>query len=206
MQYTFLDTYLTEFCVDSDSSIYFVLSEQDSNAGTTSIKIQKYSNSTTSDFSSLLSQDNETMSGILSDKITDVSEVSFTDMYCKNGDVYLLYSYANLPSSGTGYNSEKYFFKGGVIVITSSGSSVITLDENYAPQKIIAIKPKELLIAVDGFEIDSSRTTNKNKLATFDLLNKSLIITTDLSGSGYDFNYAFDGYGNSGSFFYDTKR
>lgn len=206
LQYTFLDTYLTEFCVDSDSSIYFVLSEQDSNAGTTSIKIQKYSNSTTSDFSSLLSQDNETMSGILSDKITDVSEVSFTDMYCKNGDVYLLYSYANLPSSGTGYNSEKYFFKGGVIVITSSGSSVITLDENYAPQKIIAIKPKELLIAVDGFEIDSSRTTNKNKLATFDLLNKSLIITTDLSGSGYDFNYAFDGYGNSGSFFYDTKR
>lgn len=201
----FLDTDSTEFCVDSDSSIYFVLSEQDSNARTTSIKIQKYSNSTTSDFSSLLSQDNETMSGILSDKITDISKVSFTDMYCKNGDIYLLYSYANLPSSGTGYNSEKNFFKGGVIVITSSGSSVITLDENYAPQKIIAIKPKELLIAVDGFEINSSSTTNKNKLATFDLLKQSLI-TRYLSGSDYDFNYAFDGSGNSGSFFYDTKK
>ena len=213
LQYTTLtlDTDSTEFCVDSDSSIYFVLSEQDSNAGTTSIKIQKYSNSTTNDFSSLLSQDNETMSGILSDKITDVSKVSFTDMYCKNGDIYLLYSYANLPSSGTGYDSETNFFKGGVIVITSSGTSVITLDGNYAPQKIIAIKPKELLIAVDGygFEIDpsnTSNTTNKNKLATFDLLKQSLIITTDLSGSGYDFNYAFDGYGNNGSFFYDTKR
>ena len=201
----FLDTDSTEFCVDSDSSIYFVLSEQDSNARTTSIKIQKYSNSTTSDFSSLLSQDNETMSGILSDKITDISKVSFTDMYCKNGDIYLLYSYANLPSSGTGYNSEKNFFKGGVIVITSSGSSVITLDENYAPQKIIAIKPKELLIAVDGFEINSLSTTNKNKLATFDLLKQSLI-TRYLSGSDYDFNYAFDGSGNSGSFFYDTKK
>lgn len=164
LQYTTLtlDTDSTEFCVDSDSSIYFVLSEQDSNARTTSIKIQKYSNSTTSDFSSLLSQDNETMSGILSDKITDVSKVSFTDMYCKNGDIYLLYSYANLPSSGYGYDSKTNFFKGGVIVITSSGSSVITLDENYAPQKIIAIKPKELLIAVDGygFEIDPSNTSN----------------------------------------------
>lgn len=208
---TDLDTYSTEFCVDSDSSIYFVLSEQDSNAGTASIKIQKYSNSTTSDFSSLLSQDNETMSGILYENgIENLNYLKFTDMYCKNGDIYLLYSYANLPSSGTGYDSETNFFKGGVIVITSSGTSVITLDGNYAPQKIIAIKPKELLIAVDGygFEIDpsnTSNTTNKNKLATFDLSEHSLTLTTtDISG--YDFDYAFIGYGNSGSFFYDTKR
>lgn len=203
---------LTQFCVDNNDTIYYVLqktTEDNTNAiETVTIKNNKTNDSTVlySKTTPNGSKDSKTNGILYENGIENLNYLKFTDMYCKNGDIYLLYSYANLPSSGTGYNSEKNFFKGGVIVITSSGSSVITLDENYAPQKIIAIKPKELLIAVDGFEIDSSSTTNKNKLATFDLLKQSLIITTDLSGSGYDFNYAFDGYGNNGSFFYDTKR
>lgn len=203
---------LTQFCVDNNDTIYYVLqktTEDNTNAiETVTIKNNKTNDSTVlySKTTPNGSKDSKTNGILYENGIENLNYLKFTDMYCKNGDIYLLYSYANLPSSGTGYNSEKNFFKGGVIVITSSGSSVITLDENYAPQKIIAIKPKELLIAVDGFEIDSSSTTNKNKLATFDLLKQSLIITTDLSGSGYDFNYAFDVYGNNGSFFYDTKR
>ncbi len=208
---------LTQFCVDNNDTIYYVLQTITENE-TNAIETVTIKNSLTENSTDLYSKitpngsENSTTTGVLSEKgIENLNYLKFTDMYCKNGDIYLLYSYANLPSSGTGYDSETNFFKGGVIVITSSGSSVITLDENYAPQKIIAIKPKELLIAVDGygFEIDpsnTSNTTNKNKLATFDLLKQSLIITTDLSGSGYDFNYAFYGYGNNGSFFYDTKR
>lgn len=206
---------LTQFCVDNNDTIYYVLQTTTKNQ-TNAIETVTIKNSLTENPTVLYEKipneggDSKTNGILYENGIENLNYLKFTDMYCKNGDIYLLYSYANLPSSGTGYNSEKNFFKGGVIVITSSGSSVITLDENYAPQKIIAIKPKELLIAVDGygFEIDpsnTSNTTNKNKLATFDLLNKSLI-TTDLSGSGYDFNYAFDCYGNNGSFFYDTKR
>lgn len=202
---------LTQFCVDNNDTIYYVLqtiTEDETNAiETVTIKNNKTGDSTLL-YSKITPNESEysTISGVLSEyDVKELNYLKFTDMYCKNGDIYLLYSYANLPSSGTGYNSEENFFKGGVIVITSSGSSVITLDENYAPQKIIAIKPKELLIAVDGFEINSSSTTNKNKLATFDLSEHSLT-TTYLSGSGYDFNYAFNGSGNNGSFFYDTKR
>lgn len=205
---------LTQFCVDNNDTIYYVLQVTTEDETKNAIETVTIKNTLTENSTVLYSKTtpneggNSTTSGVLSEngiEIESLSYLKFTDMYCKNGDIYLLYSYANLPSSGTGYNSEENFFKGGVIVITSSGSSVITLDENYAPQKIIAIKPKELLIAVDGFEINSSSTTNKNKLATFDLSEHSLT-TTYLSGSGYDFNYAFNGSGNNGSFFYDTKR
>lgn len=208
-----LDPYSTEFCVDNNDTIYYVLqtiTEDETNA----IETVTIKNNKTGDSTDLYSKNtpngskDSTPSGILYENgIENLNYLKFTDMYCKNGDIYLLYSYANLPDTGTGYDSETNFFKGGVVVITSSGTSVITLDGNYAPQKIIAIKPKELLIAVDGygFEIDTPNTTNKNKLATFDLSEHSLTLTTtDISG--YDFDYAFSGYGNSGSFFYDTKR
>ena len=126
-------------------------------------------------------------------------------MYCKNGDIYLLYSYANLPSPNTSsYDSKTNFFKGGVIVITSSGSSVITLDENYAPQKIIAIKPKELVIIVEGFVINANDVTNLNKVFTFDLASNSFAeipeAISETSANDYDFSYNF--YGTLSSFYY----
>lgn len=202
LQYTLtLDTSSTEFCVDSDSSIYFVLSEQDSNARTTSIKIQKYSNSTTSDFSSLLSQDNETMSGILSDKITDISKVSFTDMYCKNGDVYLLYNNTNLPY-GAQFTDTNYF-NGGIISTTAATATALPT-ANLAPQKIIAIKPKELVIIVEGFEFNANDVTNLNKVFTFDLASNSFAdipeAISETSANDYDFSYNFDG--TLSSFYY----
>ena len=197
---TDLYTYSTEFCVDSDSSIYFVLSEQDSNAGTASIKIQKYSNSTTSDFSSLLSQNNGTMSGILSDKITDISKVSFTDMYCKNGDVYLLYNNTNLPY-GAQFTDTNYF-NGGIISTTAATATALPT-ANLAPQKIIAIKPKELVIIVEGFEFNAN-VTNLNKVVTFDLASNSFAeipkAISETSANDYDFSYNFDG--TLSSFYY----
>lgn len=194
----YLDTYSTEFCVDSDSSIYFVLSEQNYNEGTASIKIQKYSNSTTSDFSSLLSQDKETMSGILSDKITDISKVSFTDMYCKNGDVYLLYNNTNLPY-GAQFTDTNYF-NGGIISITAATATALPT-ANLAPQKIIAIKPKELVIIVEGFEFNVNVVKNLNKVFTFDLASNSFAKTiSETSTNDYDFSYNFDG--TLSSFYY----
>ena len=195
-----LDTYSTEFCVDSDSSIYFVLSEQNYNEGTASIKIQKYSNSTTSDFSSLLSQNNGTMSGILSDKITDISKVSFTDMYCKNGDVYLLYNNTNLPY-GAQFTDTNYF-NGGIISITAATATALPT-ATLAPQKIIAIKPKELVIIVEGFEFNAN-VTNLNKVVTFDLASNSFAnipeTISETSANDYDFSYNFDG--TLSSFYY----
>lgn len=204
LQYTLtLDPYSTEFCVDSDSSIYFVLSEQNYNAGTASIKIQKYSNSTTSDFSSLLSQDNGTMSGILSDKITDISKVSFTDMYCKNGDVYLLYNNTNLPN-GAQFTDTNYF-NGGIISTTAATATALPT-ANLAPQKIIAIKPKELVIIVEGFEFNANDVTNLNKVFTFDLASNSFAkipeAISETIANDYDFSYNFYGYGTSSSFYY----
>ncbi len=201
---------LKQFCVDNNDTIYYILQKTTKDATNAAIETVTIKNSRTENSTVLYSKNtpsdggDSTTSGILYENgVKELSYLQFTDMYCKNGDIYILYSYANLPSLDTYYNSETNFFKGGVIVITSSGTSVITLDGNYAPQKIIAIKPKELLIAVDGFEIDDSSTTDNNKLATFDLSEHSLT-TTDISG--YDFNYAFDGYGNNSSFHYDTKR
>lgn len=204
LQYTLtLDPYSTEFCVDSDSSIYFVLSEQDNDVGTASIKIQKYSNSTTSDFSSLLSQDNGTMSGILSDKITDISKVSFTDMYCKNGDVYLLYNNTNLPN-GAQFTDTNYF-NGGIISTTAATATALPT-ANSAPQKIIAIKPKELVIIVEDFEINANYVTNLNKVFTFDLASNSFAeipeAISETIANDYDFSYNFDGSGTLSSFYY----
>lgn len=205
---------LTQFCVDNNDTIYYVLqtiTEDETNAiETVTIKNNKTNDSTVlySKTTPNGSKDSTTTGVLYENGVEDLNYLKFTDMYCKNGDIYLLYSYANLPSSGTGYDSATNFFKGGVIVITSSETSVAPFDGNYAPQKIIAIKPKELLIAVDGFEIDSSSTTDKNKLATFDLatfdLSEHSLTTTDISG--YDFNYVFGGYANGNSFYYYTKR
>lgn len=204
---------LTQFCVDNNDTIYYVLQVTTEDETKNAIETVTIKNTLTENSTVLYSKTtpneggNSTTSGVLSEngiEIESLSYLKFTDMYCKNGDIYLLYSYANLPSLGYGYNSESNFFKGGVIVITSSGTSVITLDENYAPQKIIAIKPKELVIIVEGFVINANDVTNLNKVFTFDLASNSFAeipeTISETSANDYDFSYNFDG--TLSSFYY----
>lgn len=204
---------LTQFCVDNNDTIYYVL-QTITEGETNAIETVTIKNNKTGDSTVLYSKTTpyegggSTTSGVLSEngiEIESLSYLKFTDMYCKNGDIYLLYSYANLPSPNTSsYDSKTNFFKGGVIVITSSGSSVITLDENYAPQKIIAIKPKELVIIVEGFVINANDVTNLNKVFTFDLASNSFAeipkAISETSANDYDFSYNFDG--TLSSFYY----
>ena len=44
----------------------------------------------------------------------------------------------------------------------------------YGPQKIIAIKPKEIILADDGVYIENNEILNKNRVVVFNLFDNSI--------------------------------
>lgn len=60
----------------------------------------------------------------------------------------------------------------------------------YGPQKIIAIKPKEIVIADDGASIENSTMCNKNRVVLFNLETNSI---TGVKTSPKEFYFSTSG-------------
>lgn len=135
----------------------------------------------------------------------------FTDMRIINGKLYLLVRHLS-KTSGNSYST-------GCVICVDLSSSVTTVsgwDTNkydsdndsyshdnltfYGPDKIVAIKPKKLLIADDGVEHEHGSgysAKDKQRLVVFDLESNAITGTIEIP-EGIEFSY----YGNGYSFFY----
>ena len=122
------------------------------------------------------------------------SNITITDMHCEGDYIYLIMRDVNDASS-------EFHSLGGVCTIstdlslptgknqfvgwasdsvntTGDGESVIYTYKHddcfYGPQKIIAIKPKEIILADDGVYIENNEILNKNRVVVFNLFDNSI--------------------------------
>lgn len=122
------------------------------------------------------------------------SNITITDMHCEGDYIYLIMRDVNDASS-------EFHSLGGVCTIstdlslptgknqfvgwasdsvntTGDGESVIYTYKHddcfYGPQKIIAIKPKEIILADDGVYIENNVKLNKNRVVVFNLFDNSI--------------------------------
>ena len=146
------------------------------------------------------------------------SNITITDMHCEGDYIYLIMRDVNDASSE--FNS-----LGGVCTIstdlslptgknqfvgwasdsvntTGDGESVIYTYKHddcfYGPQKIIAIKPKEIILADDGVSIETDSygnnnvILNKNRVVVFNLFDNSISERYD-APEGFDFELSTSG-------------
>lgn len=88
-----------------------------------------------------------------------------------------------------------------VITKNESGENVYNYKHNeetqnyfYGPQKIIAIKPKEIVIADDGASIENSKMHQENRVVLFNLETNSI---TDVKTSPTEFYFSTSGGDNT---------
>ena len=147
------------------------------------------------------------------------SNITITDMHCEGDYIYLIMRDVNDASS-------EFHSLGGVCTIstdlslptgknqfvgwasdsvntTGDGESVIYTYKHddcfYGPQKIIAIKPKEIILADDGVSIETDSygnnnvILNKNRVVVFNLFDNSISESYD-APEGFDFELSTSGY------------
>lgn len=212
----------TTFFVDENGNIYYIseTTEETTNGETTTttnkVNLMKQNNDGTSktvkEIMSFASPGNTAVSvgGILDGKMYYESGncPEFTDMRIIDGKLYLLIRHLSKI-----YN---YSYSTGCVVCVNLSDNVTTVsgwDDNkfksetysyshdnntfYGPDKIVAIKPKQIVIADDGVEHDSGYDgKNKQRLVVFDL-QKNLITKTITSPDTIQFSC-----NHQGSFFY----
>lgn len=216
----------TTFFVDEKSNIYYI-SENTGEPTTTTynVNLMKQNNDGTSEtvteIMSFANTDYTTVSvgGILDGKMyyDFGSRPEFTDMRIIDGKLYLLIRHLSKI-----YN---YSYSTGCVVCVNLSDNVTTVsgwDDNkcikgtsesgettysythetntfYGPDKIVAIKPKQIVIADDGVEHASGNDgKNKQRLVVFDLQNNSItkeITITNLDTIQFSCNH-------QGSFFF----
>ena len=146
------------------------------------------------------------------------SNITITDMHCEGDYIYLIMRDVNDASS-------EFHSLGGVCTIstdlslptgknqfvgwasdsvntTGDGESVIYTYKHddcfYGPQKIIAIKPKEIILADDGVSIETDSygnnnvILNKNRVVVFNLFDNSISESYD-APEGFDFELSTSG-------------
>ena len=146
------------------------------------------------------------------------SNITITDMHCEGDYIYLIMRDVNDASS-------EFHSLGGVCTIstdlslptgknqfvgwasdsvntTGDGESVIYTYKHddcfYGPQKIIAIKPKEIILADDGVSIETDSygnnnvILNKNRVVVFNLFDNSISERYD-APEGFDFELSTSG-------------
>lgn len=224
----FTESYRTTFCVDGNGNIYYIsetientdVSEGETTTSTTTnkVKLMKQNNGGTSEtvteIMSFASPGDTAVSvgGILDGKMYYKPRYcpEFTDMRIIGGKLYLLIRHLSSISN--------YSYSTGCVVCVNLSDNVTTVsgwDDNkfksetysythdnytfYGPDKIVAIKPKQIVIADDGVEHDSGQSAkNKQRLVVFDLQKNSItkeITITNLDTIQFSCNH-------QGSFFY----
>ena len=215
----------TTFFVDEKGNIYYISETIEDTTRTNKVNLMKQNNGGTSEtvteIMSFASPGNTVVSvrGILDGKMyyEPGNCPEFTDMRIIGGKLYLLirhlskiygYSYStgcvvcvNLSDNVTtvsGWDNHKF-----TKTTSDNGETIYSYvhDNNtfYGPDKIVAIKPKQIVIADDGVEHDSGYDgKNKQRLVVFDLQNNSItkeITITNLDTIQFSCNH-------QGSFFF----
>ena len=215
----------TTFFVDETGNIYYISETTEDTTRTNKVNLMKQNNGGTSEtvteIMSFASPGNTAVSvgGILDGKMyyEPGNCPEFTDMRIIGGKLYLLirhlskiydYSYStgcvvcvNLSDNVTtvsGWDNHKF-----TKTTSDNGETIYSYvhDNNtfYGPDKIVAIKPKQIVIADDGVEHASGNDgKNKQRLVVFDLqenLIKKEITITNLDTIQFSCNH-------QGSFFF----
>lgn len=220
----------TTFFVDENGNIYYIsettentdVTEGETTTSTTTnkVKLMKQNNDGTRQavteimsFNSL-GYDVVSVGGILDGKMYYKPEYcpEFTDMRIIDGKLYLLIRHLSKI-----YN---YSYSTGCVVCVNLSDNVTTVsgwDDNkfksetysyahdnktfYGPDKIVAIKPKQIVIADDGVEHASGNDgKNKQRLVVFDLQKNSITFVKEITITNLD-TIQFS-CNHQGSFFY----
>lgn len=213
----------TTFFVDGKGNIYYIseTTEETTTGETTTttnkVNLMKQNNDGTSQIvTKIMSFDSlgynvVSVGGILDGKMYYKPEYcpEFTDMRIIDGKLYLLIRHLNC-ATGYSYSTgcvvcvnlsdNKATVYGWDTNLYNSTSDSYLHDEDtfYGPDKIVAIKPKQIVIADDGVEQDSGYNgKNKQRLVVFDLQKNSItkeITITNLDTVQFSCNH-------QGSFF-----
>lgn len=215
----------TTFFVDEYSNIYYIketpTTDQATNTTTNKVELVKRVSGTETSVCTIF-EFSFSSGGIISTPISNSDTMitfeydngisccpEFTDMRIINGKLYLLVRHLS-KTSGNSYST-------GCVICVDLSSSITTVsgwDNNkynsstdsyshelltfYGPDKIVAIKPKKILIADDGVEHGSGYSAkDKQRLVVFDLESNAITGTIEIP-EGIEFSY----YGNGYSFFY----
>ena len=219
----------TTFFVDENGNIYYIsettkeTTTGETTTTTNKVKLMKQNNGGTSEtVTEIMSFDSlgynvVSVGGILDGKMYYKPGYcpEFTDMRIIDGKLYLLIRHLNC-ATGYSYSTgcvvcvnlsdNKATVYGWDTNLYNSTSDSYLHDEDtfYGPDKIVAIKPKQIVIADDGVEHDSGcYGKNKQRLVVFDLqensfdLQENPIIKTITSPDTIQFSYNYQ----SSSFF-----
>lgn len=210
----------TTFFVDESSNVYYIkettteaATEGETLTTTKSVKLMKNSSGTEVQvgaeiMSFTLGQPGESIAGTNPTNLFIHKDPEFTDMRIIDDKLYLLIRHLN--------SKNYYSYSTGCVVIidmNNNETSVAGWDENkyipetdsythdsntfYGPDKIVAIKPKKIVIADDGVEHDSLYySKQKQRFVVFDLETNTI---TDLIETPEGINFS---YNEAGSFFY----
>lgn len=209
----------TTFFVDESSNVYYIkettetVTEGEIQTTKKSVKLMKNSSGTEVQvgaeiMSFTLRQPEGSIAGTNPSNLFINYDPEFTDMRIIDDKLYLLIRHLN---SVTGYS----YSTGCVVIIdmNTNETSVVGWDENtyikdtdsythdsntfYGPDKIVAIKPKKIVIADDGVEHGSGyNAKQKQRFVVFDLETNTI---TDLIETPEGINFSD---GTTGSFFY----
>ena len=209
----------TTFFVDESSNVYYIketteiVAEGEIQTTKKSVKLMKNSSGTEVQvgaeiMSFTLGQPGGSIAGTNPSNLFIHKDPEFTDMRIIDHKLYLLIRHLN---SETGYS----YSTGCIIIIdmTKNETSVVGWDNNtyikdtdsythdsntfYGPDKIVAIKPKKIVIADDGVEHGSGyNAKQKQRFVVFDLETNTI---TDLIETPEGINFSD---GTTGSFFY----
>ena len=209
----------TTFFVDESSNVYYIkettetVTEGEIQTTKKSVKLMKNSSGTEVQvgaeiMSFTLGQPGGSIAGKNPSNLFINDDPEFTDMRIIDDKLYLLIRHLN---SVTGYS----YSTGCIIIIdmTNNKTSVVGWDNNtyikdtdsythdsntfYGPDKIVAIKPKKIVIADDGVEHGSGyNAKQKQRFVVFDLETNTI---TDLIETPEGINFSD---GTTGSFFY----
>lgn len=209
----------TTFFVDKSSNVYYIkettepVTEGEIQTTKKSVKLMKNSSGTEVQvgaeiMSFTLGQPGGSIAGTNPTNLYINNQPEFTDMRIIDDKLYLLIRHLN---SVTGYS----YSTGCIIIIdmTKNKTSVVGWDNNkyikdtdsythdrntfYGPDKIVAIKPKKIVIADDGVEHGSlNDSKQKQRFVVFDLETNTI---TDLIETPEGINFSDS---TTGSFFY----
>ena len=210
---------IMSFCVDDAGIMYITYKDSESN-----ILLAKFSitegvltkqNSIT--LATISNTDNSVTSNYLPANIS--SNITITDMHYEDGYIYLIVRDVFIdyltPTDSVRSLGGVCKIKAEDLTLADSTNPLIgwadtqlIITENvynykhneetqnyfYGPQKIIAIKPKEIVIADDGASIENSKMHQENRVVLFNLETNSI---TDVKTSPTEFYFSTSGGDNT---------
>ena len=213
-------TSIMSFCIDAGGIIYVTYKDNESgdiNLASFTNTNDSLSKSNSITLATISNTDNNVTSNYLPANIS--SNITITDMHYEDGYIYLLvrdvFIDYSIPTDAVHSLGGVCKIKASDLTLADSSNPLIgwadtqlvitknvynykhneeTQNYFYGPQKIIAIKPKEIVIADDGASIENSKMYQKNRVVLFNLETNSI---TDVKTSPTEFYFSTSGGDNT---------